>query len=49
LQISGVRIYDIEFIRVTGRDNNIIVVTLYSAELVRQAIFNARKLKGKNI
>lgn len=49
LQIPGVRIYDIEFIRVTGRDNNIIVVTLYSAELVRQAILNARKLKGKNI
>lgn len=49
LAIPGVRSFDIDFVRVTGNSNNIIIATLCTAELVRQAIRNGSKLKGTNI
>lgn len=49
LRIPGVRPYDVEFVRTAGQKKNVVVTTLYSAELVRQAVMNSSKLKGTSI
>lgn len=49
LQIQGCRSFDIEYVRAVGRNKKIVIATLCSAELVRQAIMNASKLKGSNV
>lgn len=49
LQIQEVRTFDIENVRAVGKKKNLVIATLYSAELVRQAILNASKLKGSNV
>lgn len=49
LHIVGVRTFDIEYVRVAGKKKNVVIATLVTAELVRQAILKAENLKGSSI